>query len=215
MRNIKDAVDHLPAAAVLIVDGITWEQYENLGLDERAGLRTTYDKGRLEIVSSSPGHERRTNFITLLVHTLAEILGLKVESAGGATQKKKSSQRAVEPDVCFYVQNIERALPLEDPIDLEVDPAPDIVVEIDKAGQSLNKFPIYAEFGIPEIWRYDVRRKRAQIFELANKSYVTISFSRFFPMLTTEVLAQFVEQSRNEGQTAALRAFRDWVKKQV
>ncbi len=213
MRNFKEVVDHLPPAAVLTVDGVTWEEYEKLGLDQRPGLRITYDQGRLELVTTSAGHERCARFFDLLFLVLAEVSEMKIESVGGATQEKKRSERAVEPDCSFYIGNIERILNNEGVLNLEVDPPPDIVVEIDKAGQSLDKFPIYAEFGVPEIWRYDMRRKRAQIFELVNKSYVGIAFSRFFPMLTAEDLTRFVEQSRSEGQSAAISALRQFCRR--
>ena len=93
-----------------------------------------------------------------------------------------------------------------------MDPPPDIVVEVDKTNQSLRKFPIYATFGVPEIWRYDGKRKRAEIYELRGESYVEIPTSRFFPMLASSVLADFLEQSNTQGQTAALSAFRRWLR---
>ncbi len=97
-------------------------------------------------------------------------------------------------------------------IDLEADPPPDIVVEVDKSNQSLNKFPIYATFGVPEIWRCDVKRGRVQIYELRRKSYIEIPTSRFFPILASGILPGFIQQSLTEGQMAALAAFRQWVR---
>ena len=43
----------------LLLDNITWEQYEAIGdaLQDRAGLRLTYDSGRLEFMTTSPRHE--------------------------------------------------------------------------------------------------------------------------------------------------------------
>lgn len=102
----------------------------------------------------------------------------------------------------------------KDEIDLDIDPPPDIVVEIDKSSQSRSKFPIYATFGVPEIWRYDGRRHRAEIYELREQSYVAMSGSHFFPTLTADALSSFIEQSRTEGQTPALTAFRAWLRKE-
>ena len=111
----------------------------------------------------------------------------------------------------MYVTNAQRVIG-KDAIDLSVDPPPDIVVEIDKSNQSLNKLPIYATFGVPEIWRYDGRRKRTEIYELRGNSYVEIPASRFFPILSSGVLADFIERSKRQGQTAALSAFRGWLR---
>ena len=42
-----------------------------------------------------------------------------------------------------------------DTIDLTVDPPPDLIVEVDISHPSLDKFPIYASLGIPEVWRHN------------------------------------------------------------
>ena len=174
-------------------------------------MRVTYDQGRLEIVTSAAGHEAWKEFILRLVHVLSEELGINLESRGGTTQKRKRDAKGAEPDTCFYVTNVERVIG-KDEIDLNVDPPPDIVVEIDKSNQSLGKFSIYATFGVPEIWRYDGKHKRTEIYALQANAYVEITASRFFPVLTSDALTAFVEQSKAEGQTAALSAFRDWVR---
>jgi len=57
--DLKGVLDHMPEAAVLVVDGVDWDEYERLLEDfaERPGLRFTYDRGRLEIVTTSSVHE--------------------------------------------------------------------------------------------------------------------------------------------------------------
>jgi Uma2 family endonuclease len=211
--NVREALDHLPEAAVLVLEGITWEQYEELlqDLEDRPGVRVTYDQGRLEIVTTSAGHEAWKEFVLSLVRILSEELEIDLESRGGTTEKRKRDAKGTEPDTCFYLTHAARVIG-KDEIDLNVDPPPDIVVEIDKSNQSLNKFPIYAAFGVPEIWRYVGKRKRAEFYELLKNSYVEIAASRFFPILTSGVLADFIEQSKTRGQTAALSAFRGWVR---
>ena len=87
--------------------------------------------------------------------------------------------KGAEPDGSFYVQNAD-AIIGKRRIDLSVDPPPDVVVEIDITSESLSKFPIYAAFGVPEIWRYDGRA--AQIYHLVNQSYVETDASLAFPV---------------------------------
>jgi Uma2 family endonuclease len=212
--DVRCAVDHLPPAAVLTLDGITWEEYEQISedLEDRPSIRVTYDQGTLDIVTNSHAHGKREYFVGLLVWVLSEELGPDVEGIGHTTEKRKRDLKGTEPDGSFYVGNLERTIGKEE-LNLETDAPPDIVVEIDKSSQSLRKFPIYATFGVPEIWRYLVRRKEAQIFALRDGAYVEIPASRFFPILTGAVLARFIEQSSTHGQTAALAAFRRWVKK--
>ena len=100
-------------------------------------------------------------------------------------------------------------------IDLKTDPPPDVVVEVDKSHQSLSKFPIYATFGVPEIWRFDVRHRRVRLYERRNESYIETDASRAFPILTGGVLVRFLDQNQTEGQMAALISFRQWVRTEV
>ena len=54
-----EAVEHLPAGAILVFPRVSWEQYESL-LDDlagRPGLLVSYDEGRLEIMSPLSEHE--------------------------------------------------------------------------------------------------------------------------------------------------------------
>ena len=39
-------------------------------------------------------------------------------------------------------------------IDASVDPPPDLLIEIGLTSDSLNKFPVFAQLGVPEIWRF-------------------------------------------------------------
>ncbi|MBI4471996.1 MAG: Uma2 family endonuclease, partial [Acidobacteria bacterium] len=217
MRALKtelmDAVDHLPSASVLVLDDVSWEEYEEIlvHLESRPSIRTTYDQGRLEIVTTSPVHEKWKEFILGLVRVVCQELNIAAESYGGFTQKKRKDEKGTEADTCFYIANAERMIG-KDEIDINVDPPPDIVVEVDKANQSLRKFPIYATFGVPEIWRCDVRHKQIEIYELRDKKYVENPSSRFFPILTGAVLVDFIEQSRTIGQTAALAVFQEWIR---
>ena len=57
--DLREAVDHLPDAAVLVLDDITWEEYEAISQDfeDSPRVRITYDQGRLEIVTNSTAHE--------------------------------------------------------------------------------------------------------------------------------------------------------------
>lgn len=211
--HLKDAVDHLPNASVLVLENVSWDEYEEFldYVEERPGIRTTYDRGRIEIVTTSLVHEKWKEMVLSLVRAISLDLQIPLESGGGFTQKRKRDEKGTEADTCFYVANAERMIG-KDEIDINVDPVPDIVVEVDKANQSRNKFPIYATFGVPEIWRCDVKRKRIEIYELRDKSYVEIPASRFFPIVTGEILVHFIEQSRTSGQTAALTAFQQWIR---
>ena len=209
--NYLDAIAHLPDGSTLILTDVSWAEYEELvdNLDEWPGVRVCYDQARLEITTPSFEHEGFKVLFSLIGHVLADETGVALESLGSTTYKQEWLKRGVEPDGCFYVQNAASMIGVRD-IDLKTDPPPDIVVEIDVSHESTSKFAIYAGMGVPELWHYDGRK--AQIYQLMDQRYVEAAASPTFPMITNEALARFAKQSRSEGQTAALRSFRDWLR---
>lgn len=202
-----DAVRHLPAGATLIIHAFAWDEYERLleDLSEGSHVRVSYDRGKLEVMSPLPEHEDYARFIDDLVRALSDTLDVNLEKRGSATWKRRTLARGAEPDACYYVRNADRIIGKRT-IDLESDPPPDIVVEIDVTNESLSKFPIYSALSVPEIWRYDGRI--AQFYELGVDAYREILESRSFPGLRPTMLAEALEQSKTEGQTVALAAFR-------
>ena len=132
---------------------------------------------------------------------------MTLQAAGATTYKQELLLQGSEPIESFYVQNAD-AIIGKLRIDLNVDPPPDIVVEVDITNESLSKFPTYAAFGVPEIWRYD--GKQALIYHLVDQSYVASDVSLSFPLLTARAMTDFLEQSKTQGQSAALASFRKW-----
>ena len=98
----------------------------------------------------STKHERPNRTLALLVEILAEELNMDVQRLGSTTFTREDLDKGFEPDSCFYIQNEARVRGKEE-IDLAVDPPPDLVIEIDITSPSLNKFPIYARIGVPEV----------------------------------------------------------------
>ncbi len=107
-------------------------------------------------MSPSTEHEEYNRTIALLVEIFAVEAGLDVRNVGSMTFQREDLERGFEPDSCFYVQN-ETRVSGKTQIDLAVDPPPDLVIEVDITSPSLNKLPIHAQIGVPEVWRYDGR----------------------------------------------------------
>jgi Uma2 family endonuclease len=207
-----DAITHLPPGGRLTFYDIRWEQYEQLTdhLAEDSHFRISYDQGRLEIMTPSAKHEKYKNLLHDLVLILSDELDREILSYGSTTLSLKSSRKGVEGDDCFYIQ---RASDLgeKDQIDLSKDPPPDLVIEIDLTRESSHKLAIYAELGVPEIWRYD--GSRWQIWQLIERAYNPAPFSLAFPFLAAADLAEFVANSETQGRKQARRAFRLRVRK--
>jgi Uma2 family endonuclease len=172
-------------------------------------VRVSYDEGRLDIMSPLPEHEEYKHIIYSLVRVFSEEMNIELETRGSATWKRRSLRKGTEPDACFYVASAARIIGKRT-IDLESDPPPDVAVEIDTTNESFSKFPIYAALGVPEIWRYD--SKHLHIYELGTRSYAEIEESRFFPGLTPQMIADFVEVAKQQGQTKAITAFRKLIR---
>ncbi len=206
------AVTHLPPGAVLRVDDVPWEEYERLlaDLGEGYAVRIFYDRGRMEIVAPTSTHERAKSIVHALVMALADELDVDIESLGSTTLRAQVSARGAEPDDCFYVQNARLVIGKREDLDLDRDPPPDLVVEIERTSASLDKFPIYAALGVPEIWR--VIGREVRVFRLAPDRYEESPTSRAFSFLTAHVLSAFVEQGLAEGRRGATRAFRAWIR---
>jgi Uma2 family endonuclease len=203
-----DAIEHLPEGATLVLQQFSWADYQRLLEDVmgRNRLRVTYDRGRVEIMATLSEHEKYSAFIDALVRAFSDQFDLNLELYGRTTWSREALDRGVEADSCYYVTNAARIIGIRR-INLDLDPPPDIVVEIDITNESLSKFSIYAALKVPEIWRYDGRN--IYFYGLSEESYPKLSESRTLPSLTPAMLVDAIEQSKSEGQTAALKAFRD------
>ena len=199
---------------LVILDRVTWDTYERLITEhgQRCGTRFTYDEGVLQIMVVSSRHERPNRRLASLVEVLAEEWALDIEQLGSMTFKRKDLQKGFEPDSCFYIEHADTIRDREE-IDLAVDPPPDLSIEVDITSGSLNRFPIFAAVGIPEIWRFD--GKRVAIFQLESGDYVEAANSLAFPLVTGEILTLFLEESQKLKSTAWLRKVREWTRSQA
>ena len=208
--NFHKMVERLPPASVLTLHEVTWQDYEELleKVGEAKGLRISFNEGVMQIMTLSIKHEGITAFVQDLVRIISLRRRCKILFFGSATMRLAKKEKGSEPDVCFYLQSVPLLKNAAQP-DFAVDPPPDVVVEIDIHHQSLDKFPIYAALGVPELWRYD--GKRCTLHGLENGAYVVLETSTAMPMLTGEVLTGFLNRLQTEDQYDTLLAFEEWL----
>ncbi len=209
--NYLEALACLPAGGMITLRDVPWAEYEQLleDLGEAGSVRVSYNRGKLNLMTLSPKHEIFKDLVLRIVAAISWEMDIPVESLGSTTFRQEEEEKGAEPDTSFYVQNAARIIG-KTKIDLAVDPPPDVVVEIDIAHEDSGKFEIYATMRVPEFWRYDERR--LQIFHLTGGAYIEASASLAFPFLTSAVMTQTLEQSKTQGQAAALRTFREWLR---
>ncbi|MDQ2098753.1 MAG: Uma2 family endonuclease [Tychonema bourrellyi B0820] len=196
---------------LITLTGIKWLTFKAIMSDVGDGRawRIAYAEGVLEIRMPLPKHERPKVMLELFIGALADELEIEAMSLGALTLEREDLARAIEPDTCFYIQN-ESLVRNKDEINLPIDPPPDLVVESDYTSSSLNKFSIYADLGVPEIWRY--RNESLQVYQLVEGSYEKRENSLAFPFLPIAEIPDLIEQSKSIGQRAAVRLFRERVR---
>src|SRR5262245_20806696 len=197
----------------VVLRNVSWETFERLLADHQdsAGVRLYYDNGMLEIKVPSAKHEEPNRTLALLIEVLAEEMNLDLRRLGSTTFKRYDLLKGFEPDSSFYIQNAE-AITGKDTLDLMIDPPPDLIIEVDITSDSLDKFPIFAGLGIPEVWRCN--DEMVTIYKLEGDSYVTAEHSRTFPSLTGELATQFLVESVQIKSTTWLRRVREWARAQ-
>jgi Uma2 family endonuclease len=207
-----EAVAHLPLGAKLLAEDVTWEEYEQLlsELGASYSVRVFYDRGRMEIVSPKPIHERPIEILHRLIVAISDQLDTDIESLGSTTLKRQMREAGAEPDASFYIQH---AAVMHGYFDLAHNPPPDLVIESDHISSSLDKFDIYARLGVPEIWR--VFSQRVSFWLLNKDTYLESEQSHSFPFLSAQILNEYVEQGLMSGERKAAKAFREWIKKQT
>jgi len=190
---------------------VSWETYERLlaDLQDSSAPRMTYDRGTLEIMSPSSEHERYNRTAAQIVEELAVEMDVNFDSLGSTTFRRDDIDRGFEPDSCFYIRNAARVRGKKR-IDLMVDPPPDLVIEIDITSPSLNKFSIFAQVGVPEVWRFD--GERLAIYELAAGEYRERDASIAFPAVTAEQLTAFIKESETMDRPEWVRKLRGWAR---
>jgi Uma2 family endonuclease len=197
----------------LILWNVSWGTYEHLLADheDRSAPRFAFDQGTLEIMSPLEEHEEANRAFHSLVETLAVEWEREFRNLGSTTFKRADEKRGFEPDSCFYIQSAQR-IEGKTRLDLTVDPAPDLVIEVDITHSSLNKLPIYAAFGVPEVWRY--RSERVEILVLEGAEYRESDRSQALPELSTLILNQFMGDLKTTRRTAWIRCLQEWARSQ-
>jgi Uma2 family endonuclease len=144
-------------------------------------------------MSPSPEHEWYNQLVSDLVKLLARELRIDILSLGSTTFKQVSTKQGFEPDSCFYVTHI-REVRGKHRLDMAVDPARDVVVEVVVTHPSVSKFPICAELRIPEIWTYD--GSHLEMYQLRGSEYAETPFSRTLGGLKGTQLVEFLELAK-------------------
>jgi len=196
-----------------LLRNLDWSQYRTIADAVGAShVRLAYDRGNLEMMTLSHDHERWSKLIGQFIEVITDELDIPRQSGGSTTFNREDLERGLEPDQCYYLAN-EPLVRDKTDIDLNVDPPPDLAVEVEISRSAVNRMGIYAAIGVPEVWRFDGEELR--VFQLTDApGYAQADRSRHFPMLPLAEVQRFLRQRGQTDETTLVRSFRNWVREQ-
>ena len=194
-----------------LLEGISWTSYVSLlreTQDQR--VRMTYDRGTLEFMTLSLGHEAYGNLIGRLIETFTLELDIEIYPGGSTTFHKKARQRGLEPDESYWIQNAAQMRGKRE-YDIQNDPPPDLAIEIDISRSSLDRLSIYASLGVPEVWRFDGETLTVHV--LKEGVYSVSGQSLALPLLPPSELMRILAESNEENHHELVRSFLAWIRR--
>ncbi|MBI2893948.1 MAG: Uma2 family endonuclease [Deltaproteobacteria bacterium] len=193
VEHVSEATPGASPSGRVILHGVPWERYDALVQllgDEYPGLRLTYLEGTLEIMTTSPEHERWKKTIARLIEMWAIERDVKLNGYGAATFRNRAKERGLEPDECYVLGEL---------VDV-----PDVAIEVVRTHGGIDKLEVYAGLGVPEVWFWE--DGSLVVYRLAGQTYERQERSSILPELDLPQLASFVTIP---DQTDAVRAYRD------
>ncbi|WP_072620229.1 Uma2 family endonuclease [Spirulina major] len=199
----------LQPGQTLGLNGIEWAEFEQILTRwcDRTLPRLAYHHCRLELRMPLPEHEKIKRLIVILIELVLDALELDWEPYGSTTLKRQDLQVGIELDDCFYIQNAARMVGLGR-LDLTVDPPPDLAIEIDIT--SPTHLAAYAQFGVPELWRY--QQGTLEIWQLRNGIYEQCDRSAIFPQIPIlDLMAHCLPRLTSEPVSRLKRDAHQWI----
>jgi Uma2 family endonuclease len=202
-----------PEGRILLHD-VDWGGYEKmLQIIGDRHIHVTYDDGTMEVRMPSQQHERAAQLLGFVVGRIADELELDYEALGMTTWRRPDMDKGLEADQCYYIRNAALARGREE-LDLEVDPPPDLAIEVDITSSSLNRMGVYAGLRVPEVWRYDGHE--ALMHQLgANGEYHLCETSLSFPGLRAADIVRLIDLGRTVDKRQLVRAIEDFVRNEL
>lgn len=184
----------IPAVGSVVLYDVPWALYEAL-VQTSNRARMAYDQGVLEIMSPSSRHEAVVEAIRALILAVLKQFRIDRVATASTTFRRDEWQKGFEADASFYLRDAAdiRHRMQERDLDLRVDPAPDLVVEVDLTSRSLDKFPIYAAAEVSEVWRWE--NDVLTIHKLIGQSYEVMEQSACIPKVHADEISSWVLQS--------------------
>lgn len=139
---------------------------------------------------------------------MLEELNIPAVSVGSMTCKRVDIAKGIEPDTGYYIQN-EALIRKRDLVDLNQDPPPDLVLEVEYSRSAVDKLKLYAAFGVLEVWRFD--GTSLHIYQLNGTQYTQCETSATFPSIPVKEIPRFLQEAKETNELIMVKNFRSWV----
>jgi Uma2 family endonuclease len=181
-----------PPAEQRMLLHVSWRDYVLLrDVLDGPGLRMTFCRGALELMSPSPEHELWKKNIARFVELYAHVKRIDLHAYGSTTFKREAKERGAEPDECYLIGK-------------KLADYPEIVLEVVHTVPLIDKLDVYAAFGVAEVWVYRDGAFTLHHFDAASGAYRERPTSALMPGLDFVALARY---AMREDTPQALREF--------
>ncbi|BAZ24866.1 hypothetical protein NIES4073_57660 [Kalymmatonema gypsitolerans NIES-4073] len=189
----------------------SWNEYLQLIENpayEKAKSYYYNGKMRIEMAPVGNDHSRDHSIVIYAVHLFASIKGIDLNGNDNCTYRKTGYNDA-QPDESFYIGKNAEVIPWGTSIiQLDIYPAPDLVIEVANtsvADDKGDKRLLYDELGVGEYWIMDVQSVQVIAFAVENGGSRKISQSQVLPGLAISLLEEAFRRTRemNHGRVGA------------
>lgn len=205
-RPLRHTYDQGTFELPRLIYGVSWDEYSRF-LEATAdfNLRHTYDGYTLELMTPLKSHDWIKTVLGRMIETMAFDLDINIQSVGSTTLSSAQTVKGVQPDEGYYITH-EAKVRGKNTYEPDVDPPPDLIIEVDVTSSCVPRFPIFALLGIREIWHHD--DDELEFLWLADKGdYIQHASSREFPFLDSTAVAAILAKYDQVDENSLIREF--------
>jgi Uma2 family endonuclease len=202
-----------PGDEQVVLQPISWDAYEKLNddLGEKSRSRVIYCDGKLTIMTTSRKHDWYSERLGQLIVALASALRMPWEDAGQATFRRKDMNAGLEGDKTYYLAEHANLMKGSRNIDLDVQPPPDLAIEVEVSHPADSALTAWGRLGVPEVWRFDpVQEQFGFSLRGFDERYSVSERSPAFPILTAADVIEQMHLADKLGASDWYNQLGDW-----
>ena len=177
--------DHLS-----ILTGVTWDDYEKLGIPENKSCLISYLNNEITIMSPGRNHERIAATIGMLIEAYCDKYDIDCFPFG-STRLEEKGLEAKEPDTSYAFETDKNK--------------PDLAVEVIFTSGSLNDLIKYKYLKIKEVWLW--QNNQITFYKLENNDYKKIKESFHLKGIKSQSLVKFINRGFSDSTTKIRKDF--------